>query len=193
MNSFKSPRIVTAPNPVLSQPAKLLPIDKVEKIDNGIKKIIAEMKEALLSAKDPEGVGLAAPQIGKSLRIFMIKPNVKSTIKTFINPKIIELRPVIEDKPKRKKLDGTKLEGCLSLPNIWGIVQRKPEVTLYYMDEQGREHTEDFKGFTATIIQHEMDHLEGILFPKRVLEQKGSLFKSKKNKKGEDEFEEIEL
>ena len=86
-----------------------------------------------------------------------------------------------------------KLEGCLSLKDIWGDVVRSPEVTLEYFDEKGKKHTKTFNGFLATIIQHEMDHLEGILFPKRVLEQKGTLYKSEKDEKGQDIFEEIKI
>lgn len=177
--------IITAPNPVLSKHAK-----KVAKVNKEILNLLKEMEEALLSAKDPEGVGLAAPQIGKSLSIFLIKPTPKSVIKVFINPEILSE----EEKPKTKKGKGpTKLEGCLSLPTIWGEVKRKSSVALSYMDAKGNMHTHIFKGFVATIIQHEIDHLNGILFTKRVLEQNGTLYKSHKNEKGQDEFEELEI
>jgi len=79
----------------------------------------------------------------------------------------------------------------LSLVNIWGEVERSPEITLEYLDESGKSHNRKFSGFMATIIQHEVDHLNGILFPKRVLEQNGTLYQSSKNAKGEDEFEEL--
>ncbi|MDO8461008.1 MAG: peptide deformylase, partial [bacterium] len=62
-----------------------------------------------------------------------------------------------------------------------------------FIDENGKPHKRKFSGFIATIIQHEYDHLHGILFPKRVLEQKGKLYKSRKNKEGKDVFEEIEI
>lgn len=182
-------KIVTAPNQVLVEPAK-----KIEKIDKSILNLIEEIKKTLLMAKDPEGVGLAAPQIGKPFRIFIAKPMPKSPIGVFINPVInsisSELTPL--KRPKKSKAPN-RLEGCLSLPNIWGTVLRNPELTLSYLDEKGNSRKRKFKGFMATIIQHEMDHLNGVLFPKRVLEQKGKLYKSSKNKKGEDEFEEIEL
>lgn len=64
---------------------------------------------------------------------------------------------------------------------------------MAYLDEKGVKHQEVFTGFLATIIQHEFDHLQGVLFPRRVLEQKGQLYKSVKNKKGEMEFEEISV
>lgn len=185
-------KIVTAPSEVLSQKA-----GHVKKID---KKLIDEMKQTLLLAKDPEGVGLAAPQVGEPFSIFIIKPTPKSPIKVFINPKIVSsikyqvLSKKGDHMPNAKyKIQNTRLEGCLSLPNIWGQVKRKPLLTLSFLDEKGRSHTQTFKGFLATIIQHEIDHLNGVLFTKRVLEQKGQLYKSYKNEEGEDVFEEIEI
>lgn len=191
-------KIISAPNPVLSQKAK-----DVKKIDKVILKFLQDLSVALLSAKDPVGVGLAAPQVGRSLQIFIAKPTPKSKISVFINPKITQktkinhltigsdrvnkLNDAIGKKPS------TKLEGCLSLPNIWGEVKREPEITISYLDEKGNLRIRKFNRFLSTIIQHEMDHLQGILFSKRVLEQQGTLYKSHKNEKGEDIFEEIEL
>lgn len=188
-------KIITAPDPILSQITK-----PVSKVDKNITRIIEEMKKALEEARDPEGVGLAAPQIGESLRIFIARPDLKGKIMVFINPVIVksdELR--VMSKPKKKKpithnsKPKTKLEGCLSLKDIWGTVLRSPKLTLSYMDESGKTHKKEFKNFLGTIIQHETDHLNGILFPKRVLEQKGKLYKSSKDEKGEDVFEELEL
>ena len=155
------------------------------------------MKQVLLSAKDPEGVGLAAPQVGKALEIFIAKPSDKSDFMVFINPEIIE-QSSKADYVKRPKKDASekaskKLEGCLSLPAIWGPVLRSSSITLSYLDERGKSHKKKFSNFLATIIQHEIDHLNGILFPKRVLEQKRTLYKSRKNEKNEDVFEEIEI
>lgn len=191
-------KIITAPNPVLSNIAK-----RVQKVDANVLKLIKEMKGALLSAKDPVGVGLAAPQVGHSLQVFIIKPTPKSKISVFISPKIIQktkINHLTIDSDRVNKLNNTigkksstKLEGCLSLPNIWGEVKREPEITISYLDEEGDLRTRKFNGFLATIIEHEMDHLQGVLFSKRVLEQKGILYKSHKNEKGEDIFEEIEL
>lgn len=186
-------KIVTAPSEVLSQKAR--PVKKIDK------KLIGEMKQSLLFAKDPEGVGLAAPQVGKPLSIFVIKPAPKSPIKVFINPKILEEKDEAFPKSPAKRLAEAgkkrshpgRLEGCLSLPSIWGQVKRKPSLTLEYIDEKGKNHTKIFKGFMSTIIQHEIDHLSGILFTKRVLEQNEKLYKSYKNEKGEDIFEELEI
>lgn len=184
-------KIVQAPDTVLSQPAK-----PINNIDKAILNLIRDMKKTLTSAKDPEGVGLAAPQVGKSIQLFIIKRTSRSEILVFINPKIEQfldnaISPVKrDDKPKKKDV---KLEGCLSISNIWGVVKRHPRLILSYQDETGQKHKRKFNGFIATIIQHEYDHLQGTLFPKRVLEQKNQLYKSIKNSKGETEFEEINL
>lgn len=186
-------KIVFAPNKILSSPAK-----PVVKIDSSVLKTIDEMKKALNSAKDPEGVGLAAPQIGRSLRIFLVKPTPKDEAIVFINPEVVEIDPssktfTRERKVGKKKKETQKLEGCLSLKDIWGTVLRSPKLKLSYLNEKGDRETRTFTGFLATIVQHEYDHLNGILFPRRVLEQKGKLYKSSKDEEGEDVFEEIEL
>lgn len=191
-------KIIVAPNDVLGK--------KAERFDFGnnrksLSLLLKEMERALLSANDPKGVGLAAPQIGKSLSIFLAKPSEKSKILAFINPRIIDTAQASSQKPARldarpaarSKNRVRKLEGCLSLPSIWGEVLRKPSISLSYQDESGHQKNKKFSGFMATIIQHEVDHLEGILFPRRVLEQKGRLYKSSKNEKGEDEFEELTI
>jgi peptide deformylase len=176
--------IIKAPNPVLSDKAKL-----VTKVDKAIINLIEDMKISLASASDPIGVGLAAPQIGKSLRIFIAKPTLKSKISVFINPEITK-KEGLQEKDKEKV---TKLEGCLSLPNIWGDVARYNQVHVDFMDEVGQRHSQKFTGFMATIVQHEIDHLNGVLFPKRVLEQNGSLYQSHKDEHGEDLFEELRI
>jgi peptide deformylase len=185
-------KIVVAPKSVLSETAK-----PISEVTPSVLKTIEEMKKTLNKTTDPKGVGLAAPQVGKSLRIFIAKPTDNSKIMVFINPEIID-RSLEQDLIRRPKEDSSKkaskkLEGCLSLPNIWGPVNRSTWVVLSYLDEQGIRHKKKFTDFLATIIQHETDHLNGILFPKRTLEQNGILYKSHKNKKNEDEFEEIEI
>jgi len=177
--------IVKAPNPILSQKTKL-----IVKVDKAVLKLIAEMIESMESVTDPIGVGLAASQVGKSLQLFIAKPSQKSKILVFINPRIVKK---IKKEKNPKKEEHRKLEGCLSLLNIWGEVERFDSVWISYLDENGKKHHRKFDGFLATILQHEIDHLNGILFPKRVLEQKGTLYKSEKDEKGHDVFEEIKL
>lgn len=176
--------IVCTPNPVLSQKAK-----EVHKIDNSIRSLIKHMKQTLIAQKDPEGVGLAAPQVNTSLQIFIVKPSPKSPEQVFINP---EIQPIKTKKRANEQSSSVKLEGCLSLPSIWAEVKRAESITVSYLNEEGEKKTETFSGFPATIVQHEFDHLQGILFTKRVLEQKSQLYKSHKEK-GKDVFEEINL
>lgn len=177
--------IVKAPNSVLSQKAK-----RIVKVDKAVSRLIAEMIESMESARDPIGVGLAAPQVGKSLRLFIAKPSKKSKILVFINPQIVKK---IKKEKNSKKEEHRKLEGCLSLLNIWGEVKRFDSIWVSYLDVAGKKHNRRFDGFMATILQHEIDHLDGILFPKKVLEQKGTLYKSEKDEKGHDVFEEIKI
>lgn len=177
-------QILNAPNSILSNKSLL-----IKKVDDKILKFIGEMRVALEAATDPIGVGLAAPQVGKNLQLFIAKPSLKSKIFVFINPKITKHLPV----KKANKNSLRKLEGCLSLKDVWGEVERFPEITLEYIDEKSNKHIRKFTGFMATIIQHEMDHLDGVLFPKKVLEQKGKLYKSEKDKKGQDIFDEIKI
>lgn len=184
--------IVIAPSPVLSQKAK-----RITKIDKPLHSLIQEMSETLINAKDPEGVGLAAPQVGKPLQLFIVRQTDQSPIQAFINPaieKVTETKKAEDGKTKpQANKKSVKLEGCLSLVNIWGVVRRSNTVFLSYLDPQGIFHRKRFTGFIATIIQHEVDHLNGVLFPKRVLEQHGKLYKSSKDEKNEMVFEEISI
>ena len=179
-------KILKAPQAILSQKTK-----PVEKIDKKILTIIEEMKKTLNAQNNPKGVGLAAPQIGYSLQIFITKPYPKSPFRIFINPKIAWLSEELTNGvPEREN----PLEGCLSLPGIWGNVRRHLAIKLKYVTPDGKIHHQFFKGFLATIIQHEMDHLSGCLFPQRVLEQKGKLYRiTGKDKEGKDILEEIEI
>lgn len=179
-------KILQTPHPVLSQKAK-----PVEKIDTKIHQLIKLMIQALDNAHDPEGVGLAANQVGKALQIFVVRQTPRSPLLVFINPKIEKLA----DDPKKtgENKKNIQLEGCLSLKDIWGVVKRKNVVILSYQDETGKNHKKKFDDFLAVIIQHEMDHLQGVLFPKRVLAQKNQLFKSRKDVHGKQIFDEINL
>lgn len=169
-------KIVTVPNNILSNSTKSVVI-----VDDEIKKIVSDMEKVLIAQKDPPGVGLAANQVGLDLSIFIMKASEKSKTKTFINPKIIKLGANdIERKrkdPTKKKRAKIKLEGCLSIPRIWGPVKRKGRVFLKYQDITGKEYLKWFNGFESIIIQHEMDHLNGVVFTQRSLEQKGQLYR----------------
>jgi peptide deformylase len=120
------------------------------------------------------------------------KPTAKAKIRTFINPEIISSRSVEED-PATAEKEAGKLEGCLSIPDIWGHVERANEVTLRYQDIHGASHEETMTGFMATIVQHETDHTNGILFSQRVAEQKGKFFRTSVEPDGKEVLEEITI
>lgn len=177
--------IVTVPNPVLIHPA-----DEVTAFDRALKSLVTHMNETLIATVNPKGVGLAATQIGVALRIFVTKPTVKSEIRTFINPVILSRS---EEKTNGIPERENKMEGCLSIPKIWGNVHRATSLTLKYQDVTGTSHEEVFKGFLATIIQHETDHINGILFTQRVLEQKEKLYQITEDEDGKEVLDEIKI
>lgn len=169
-------KIVLAPAEVLTKEVR-----QVAKIDKRIKKLVFDMEETLIAQVDPQGVGLAAPQVGVDLAIFIIKPTLNADTEVFINPVILEIIKAKEKPVKSKKEDkeDVKLEGCLSIPRVWGPVTRNDKVYIEYLDLTGQKHLEWVTGFKAVIVQHETDHLNGILFTQRVLEQKGRLYEEK--------------
>lgn len=144
--------------------------------------LIEDMYETMYSA---HGVGLAAPQIGKDIRLFVVdslqleKPekNFKGFKKAFINAQMLDESGDL----------WMYEEGCLSIPDIHADIERKPVIHLRYMDENWVEHTETFEGINARVIQHEYDHIEGILFIDRMKPLKRRMINRKleKIKKGE--------
>jgi len=171
--------IITATNPILRKKSK-----PVIKIDKKALALIKDLQDTLYAKKNPEGVGLAAPQIGKNANIFAIKPADK--MKVFINPKILSIKKVATKKTKKghKKV----MEGCLSIPNYYGPLVRPGIVKLKYQTPNGEIKIEDFDKFPAHIIQHEVDHLHGVLFIDRLLEQKQKLYELV-----DGEWEEVDL
>lgn len=142
-----------------------------------LKNLIEDMFETMYNS---EGVGLAAPQIGKSLRLVVIDgdvlsdkfPECKDLKLALINPKL----EIIEDEEPV-----TREEGCLSLPGLSENVKRHEHVKLEWLDENMEPHSEEFKGFASRIIQHEFDHLEGEVYTDRVSPIRKQLIKSKLN------------
>lgn len=168
--------IIAYGNPVLKKKAKGISDNYPD-----LKELIANMWDTMYSAN---GVGLAAPQIGLPLRIFIIDPEpfagdddvsaeeakqLKDIKMVFINPTIIEERGE----------EWAFSEGCLSIPDVREDVFRKPEITIEYFDEGFNKHTEIFTGIAARVIQHEYDHIEGILFTDKLSSLKKRLIKGK--------------
>ncbi len=148
-----------------------------EEIDEdypNLPELIDNMFETMYS---DEGVGLAAPQINKSIRLFIIDATPfadqiegeHELKKVFINPYITE-----EDGP-----EASIEEGCLSIPNIREQVSRKSKIRIEYFDEKGGFHDEEYDGMFARVIQHEHDHLQGILFIEKISSLRKTLLKRK--------------
>lgn len=168
--------IVAYGDPVLRKVAKEIDADYPN-----LKELIANMKETMYNAS---GVGLAAPQIGKGIRLFVIDASpfaedddlseedraaLKDFNRVFINAEIIEE-------------DGEEWafnEGCLSIPDVRQDVYRQPKVTFTYQDEDFNTHTETLEGLAARVFQHEYDHIEGILFTDKLSSLKKRLIKKK--------------
>ena len=139
-------------------------------------KLVADMFETMERAK---GVGLAAPQVGRSIRLFVVDgspfaednehPELKDFRKVFINAKMLE----------EKGEEWPYSEGCLSIPKIREDVKRLPTIRIKYMDENFAEHEETFTGIPARIIQHEYDHIDGKLFIDRINPLRRTLLKSR--------------
>jgi peptide deformylase len=140
----------------------------------GLEQLISDMFDTMKAA---DGVGLAAPQIGRSLRLFVMdariyadeEPLLKDFKKVFINAQILE-------KSGEEELIQ---EGCLSVPNIHEDILRPGRIRIQYLDDKMDAHDERYEGMAARIIQHEYDHLDGILFPDLVNPLKKRLLKGK--------------
>jgi len=151
-------KIITHPNPILRQKAK--PIKDIS--DAKLQKLIPELAELMLKK---DGLGIAAPQIAESIRLIIVR--YKDDNLAMINPKITS-------KSILKEIDE---EGCLSVPNIYGQVKRCKKITVKFQDPAGKMRKMTGEGLFARVIQHEVDHLDGILF----------IDKAKELKKADDE------
>ncbi|MFA6409999.1 MAG: peptide deformylase [Candidatus Buchananbacteria bacterium] len=148
--------------PVLRQKSKALKSEELQKKEFG--QLLLDMEKTM---KEKDGVGLAAPQIGKSIRVVVISTADGSVF--LINPKILK------KSWKKEILE----EGCLSLPEVWGLVKRSLKITIVALDPKGKKMKFTASGMFARVIQHEVDHLDGILF----------IDKAKKITQGADKLE----
>lgn len=174
-------QVVIAPDKRLKVQTKA-----VKKVNTTLLQTLKEMVKLTKTFQDPEGVGLASTQVGLEEAFFVAKNGHPPAggFMMVINPKIIS-------SGKRTK---KYFEGCLSIPGMWGEVKRYTNIKVTYQDESGKLIKKSLKGVLAWIFQHEIDHLNGILFPQRVLEQKGKFYKyTGKDETGTDIFEEVRL
>lgn len=168
--------IVAYGDPVLKKLGKDISKD-YPKLDELLENMFETMYNAM-------GVGLAAPQIGLPIRLFLVdtepfsedeeldeneKENLKDFKKVFINAKIL----------KEEGDEWSFTEGCLSIPDVREDVFRKPKITVEYFDQDFNKHTEVFEGLIARVIQHEYDHIEGVLFTDKLSSLKKRLIKGK--------------
>ena len=158
-------KVVLTPDPILKQKAS-----KVTEVDAEVKQIIADLIDTLNAATNPEGSGIAAPQIGISKQIciarrFIEDPNIdgKTITKDYvlINPEMLD---------ESETLD-LGWEGCLSIPNLYGKVLRSRKIKISALNEDGQSVKIKATGFFARVIQHEIDHLQGILFTEKLVGQ----------------------
>ncbi|MBR1733179.1 MAG: peptide deformylase [Alloprevotella sp.] len=164
--------IYTYGQPVLRKVAQDIPLDYPD-----LKQLIADMFETMYKS---DGVGLAAPQIGKAIRLIVITldplredyPEYADFNRAFINPHILEY-----DDTETETLE----EGCLSLPGIHESVRRPKRIRASWVDEDLQPHEEWIDGYLARVFQHEVDHLEGKVFTDRIAPLRKQLVKSKLN------------
>jgi peptide deformylase len=177
---------MTYPILVWGHPTLRKVAEDIDKDYPGLNNFITDLFETMYAA---DGLGLAAPQVGKSIRIFVIdgtpieedEPSMAGFKKAFINAHITE-------RSGEKVLMG---EGCLSIPHLREEVLRESHIRIEYYDENWEFHNEVFEGYKARVIQHEYDHLDGILFPDRLNPLRKRLLKSKLTDISKGKFEAI--
>lgn len=165
----------------IGQESLRLPAKEIAPDYPGLPELIDNMFETMYNA---QGVGLAAPQIGLALRIFVVDGSpmeglLENDPETMVGFKRVFINP--------KKVEETGIEwgfeeGCLSIPDIRETVYRKNDITIKYLDREFTEHVETLSGLKARIVQHEYDHLEGILFTDHISRMRKKLLKSRLNK-----------
>ena len=171
--------IVAYGSPVLKKKA-----ENVSEEYPKLSKLIEDMWETMYASN---GVGLAAPQIGLSLRIFIVDsaPFASDNELDPDEAKILESFKKVFINPKMIKEEGDSWsfnEGCLSIPEVREDINRKEQITIQYRDEKFKLHTDTLNGLTARVVQHEYDHIEGILFTDKISKFKKTLIQKKLNK-----------
>lgn len=158
--------IICYPDPRLKEIS-----EPVEQFDEELKRFIVDLEETMRAG--PGGVGIAAPQVGRLQRIAIV--DVSEKPKTPNHGKLILINPEITDWQGMKK----GREGCMSVPDFTGNVIRAETIKLRFQDITGAWHEHDMEGFEARAVQHEMDHLDGLLFLDRLVSRHNDLFKRK--------------
>lgn len=182
-------KIITVPNPILRQKTKPIPPVGGRAFNKKVEKLVNDLIETARAAKKPEGVGLSAIQIGELKRVFVVKRGSKFV--SFINPKItwISKKKFSQTLKKEERF----LEGCLSVPGYFAFVDRPFSVKLKWQDLSGQVFEEKFENKESAYVQHELDHLNGILFTDHAVSQKQKIYQIKKDKEGKDILVEVQI
>lgn len=154
-------KLVPQNHPALHQIAEEVPVKEITSAK--IQKVLKDMRAALDSYNVDgfNGVAIAAPQIGIALRIFLVHNTSKDAKEKSVIPDLVAINPQIVKLSKKSKIVG---EGCLSVEEKYGAVRRSTNATLSAYDENGKKYERGAGGILAQIFQHEVDHLDGILF-----------------------------
>jgi peptide deformylase len=161
--------ILCFPQPLLKKMSR-----PVERIDREIVDLVADLVDTMRDG--PGSVGVAAPQIGASLRVCVVDVSKSKLGRDSNHGLLVLINPVV----LHFEGNATMREGCMSVPDYTGDVERPTRIRLHYTDETGTERELETEGFEAVAIQHEMDHLDGILFLDRISSLKSGLFRRKK-------------
>jgi peptide deformylase len=158
--------IITVPDPRLKEVAA-----PIERFDDDLRRFVDDLEQTMRAG--PGAVGIAAPQVARLLRVAIVDVSGKKKVEShgrlvLINPEITEW-------------DGMAIgrEGCMSVPDYTGNVIRAERVSITAYDERGEQHTYEMKGYEARATQHEIDHLDGILFLDRLVSRRSDLFRRK--------------
>jgi peptide deformylase len=154
-------KIITNPNPILRK--KSVEINEKDISSQKIKELYLDMEEIMLKG---DGIGLAAPQVGKNIRLCVINASTLPASR-FLSENRIKEGTICMINPKITKKSWAREwgeEGCLSVPNVFGQVRRHKKITCQYFDLNGQKIKLNADGLLARVIQHEIDHLDGILF-----------------------------
>lgn len=159
-------RIHTYPDPVLAQKAQ-----EIQEVTDEIRELAADMSQTMYEGN---GIGLAAPQVGRSVRLVVLDvtgPEERKGLMQLVNPAIVAREGEVESE-----------EGCLSLPQLSGKVIRSEKVTVRARDLDGNEQTIEAEGLLAICLQHELDHLDGVLLLNHLSRLKRTMYEKKAKK-----------
>lgn len=160
--------ILVYPDPRLKRVAAA-----VEHFDGRLRELLADLEETMLAG--PGAVGIAAPQLGCAQRVVLVDASLGKRRPASCHGRLVLINPEIT--AREGEVIGR--EGCLSVPDYTGNVMRAARIRVGAQDAEGRSHDYEFEGFEARLVQHELDHLDGLLFLDRLVSRRSDLFRRK--------------